>query len=284
MSGMVALIMGTNGAAASPAPAPAPAGQQAYTTAGTYSWTAPPGVTSVSVVCIGGGGAAFAGVGANEFQWGGGGALAYTNNITVVPGNSYTVVAGAVGASSGSGTDGGDSSFNSTSCKAGGGKTGPTIGVASLGGQVIYGDGGGAGGNSGAATIVYSRAGGGGAGGYSGAGGAGGNPGASGASGAGGGAGGGGGYTQGSGLTNAASGGGTGIFGEASSGTGGGPGVNGNPGSNGTIGATLLRGGDYGGGGAGSSFGSDGGGAVRIIWAGTSGITRAFPSTNTGDL
>jgi len=39
-----------------------------------------------------------------------------------------------------------------------------------------------------------------------------------------------------------------------------------------------------GGGGAGSSFGTDGGGAVRIIWAGTTGITRAFPSTNTGDL
>jgi hypothetical protein len=25
-------------------------------------------------------------------------------------------------------------------------------------------------------------------------------------------------------------------------------------------------------------------GAVRIIWAGTSGTTRAFPSTNTGNL
>jgi hypothetical protein len=25
-------------------------------------------------------------------------------------------------------------------------------------------------------------------------------------------------------------------------------------------------------------------GAVRIIWAGSTGITRAFPSTNTGDL
>jgi hypothetical protein len=25
-------------------------------------------------------------------------------------------------------------------------------------------------------------------------------------------------------------------------------------------------------------------GAVRIIWPGGSGITRAFPSTNTGDL
>jgi len=32
------------------------ASQQAYTTAGTYSWTCPEGVTSVSVVCVGGGG------------------------------------------------------------------------------------------------------------------------------------------------------------------------------------------------------------------------------------
>ena len=33
-----------------------PIGQVAYTTPGTYSWTAPAGVTSVSVVAIGGGG------------------------------------------------------------------------------------------------------------------------------------------------------------------------------------------------------------------------------------
>ena len=30
-------------------------GQQTYATSGTYSWTAPDGVTSVSVVCIGAG-------------------------------------------------------------------------------------------------------------------------------------------------------------------------------------------------------------------------------------
>ena len=30
--------------------------QQAYTTAGTYSWVAPASVTSVSVVCVGAGG------------------------------------------------------------------------------------------------------------------------------------------------------------------------------------------------------------------------------------
>ena len=38
-----------------------PTGQQAFTTAGTYSWTAPFGVYSVSVVCVGGGGAAVLG-------------------------------------------------------------------------------------------------------------------------------------------------------------------------------------------------------------------------------
>jgi hypothetical protein len=31
-------------------------GQQAYTTAGTYSWVAPVGVTKVSVIAVGGGG------------------------------------------------------------------------------------------------------------------------------------------------------------------------------------------------------------------------------------
>ena len=49
----------------------AAASQQAYTTAGTYSWTCPVGVTSVSVVCVG--------AAVNSL---GGGALAYKNNIT----------------------------------------------------------------------------------------------------------------------------------------------------------------------------------------------------------
>jgi hypothetical protein len=47
-------------------------------------------------------------------------------------------------------------------------------------------------------------------------------------------------------------------------------------------------GGLYGGGGGGAELngeaGNGAGGAVRIIWAGTTGISRAFPSTNTGDL
>lgn len=71
------------------------AGQQAYTTAGTYSWVAPANVTSVSVVAIGGGGGGYK---SSNPRSGAGGALAYTNNITVTPGNSYTVVVGAGGA------------------------------------------------------------------------------------------------------------------------------------------------------------------------------------------
>ena len=71
-------------------------GQQAYTSAGTYSWTAPDGVSSISIVLVGGGGRSTAG-GA-----GGGGALVYKNNISVTPGNSYSIRVGAGGVS---GTD-----------------------------------------------------------------------------------------------------------------------------------------------------------------------------------
>ena len=59
-------------------------GSQSYTTPGTYSWTAPTGVTKVSVVVIGGGASG-----------GGGGGLAWRNCICVTPGSSYTVVVGA---------------------------------------------------------------------------------------------------------------------------------------------------------------------------------------------
>jgi hypothetical protein len=40
----------------------------------------------------------------------------------------------------------------------------------------------------------------------------------------------------------------------------------------------------YGGGDGGGNGVGAGTGAVRIIWAGTSGIIRAYPSTNTGNL
>ena len=73
-------------------------GQKEYTVAGTYSWTCPANVTSVSVVCVGGGGGSsipgqtWTGTGAGD--GGGGGGLGYKNNISVTPGQSYTVVVG----------------------------------------------------------------------------------------------------------------------------------------------------------------------------------------------
>ena len=86
-------------------------GQQVYTTPGTYTWIAPYGVTSVSVVAVGGGGGGWASIN-----------------------TQYTI------------SDGGDSSFNSTTVKAGGGKqgfaqNGGSSNVGGAGGLVINGTG-----------------------------------------------------------------------------------------------------------------------------------------------
>ena len=254
-----------------------PVGQQEYTSPGSFSWTAPAGVTSVSVVAVGGGG-----VGndaANAGGAGGGGGLGYKNNISVTPGQSYTVVVGDAAADT-SGNDGEDSYFINISTVKGGGGQGSTTPSGGSGGTYT-GDGGGNGGAGGAGGDTY-EGGGGGAGGYSGNGGDGGSgngsthPNDAGASGRGangsGGAGGGGGYGGGY------EGGGVGLQGEGSSGLGCGnySGVqcfgNGQPGSGGTTK-------QYGGGGAGAG-GVGGHGAVRIIW----GTGRSFPSTNTADV
>ena len=50
-------------------------GQQEYTSAGSFTWTAPAGVTSVCVVCVGAGGDG----GSNKHGDGGGG-LGWKNN------------------------------------------------------------------------------------------------------------------------------------------------------------------------------------------------------------
>jgi hypothetical protein len=70
----------------------APVGQAIFTTAGVYSWTAPIGVTSVSVVAVGAGG--IAGRVWASMGGGGGGGLGYRNNISVTPGTAYTVCVG----------------------------------------------------------------------------------------------------------------------------------------------------------------------------------------------
>lgn len=300
-----------------------PPGQQEYTTPGTYTWVAPAGVTSVSVVCIGAG----ASGGTQEFLYygnpqaggagGAGGGLGYKNNISVVPGNSYSVVVGAGGVSltspQSSAQAGGESYFINTSTVRGqGGATGNAV----TGGN-FTGDGGGRGGfgNGGGGS---GSGGGGGGGGYNGgdgtyltssSGGAPQNPPTAGVAGTNG-AGGGGGASNSWGSSGA--GGGVGILGQGANGVagaapaggdttqptfggGGGGGSGGTAGQDGTsdtsspFTAVGRNGGLYGGGGGGNqnridaslAAGTGGNGAVRIIWPGN---TRQFPTTLTGNL
>ena len=267
---------GPESAASNSATPTAVVGQQAYTTAGTFSWTAPAGVTSVSVVAVGGG--------ATLGRWpsscsyangGGGGALAYANNISVTPGNSYQVIVGIGGCCC---SNGGCSSFNSTSVKAGGGKRNNTSNTGGAGGTVIAGTGGS--GGTGGRDLGQANAspGGGGAGGYSGTGGTGANAfSLVGTAGTGGGGGGGVGY-QPSGAC-AGGGGGVGLLGQGCSGARGSSAAQQGFGGSGGCGGGFTPNGAIYGGGSGRYVGAKG--AVRIIWPGT---TRSFPSTCTGDL
>ena len=271
----------------------------------TYTWTAPANVYSVSVVAVGGGGGGGSGgPGAQIGSGGGGGALAYVNNIAVVPGQSYTVVAGIGGAGfvyAAAGQSGGPSYFiNSSTLYVNGGGAGGNGSTGGPGGTVVAGTGG-AGGSGGASTANLNSGGGGGAGGYSGSGGAGGTSAAAATAGSGGGGaggqayssfnGGGGGGTSvaASSVTNGA------ISGSTGGGNGGGGGSGGTSGANGsTYGGTGGVGGLYGGGGGGAvqegggEIGGFGGiGAVRIIWPAVkisdASTIRAFPTTLTTD-
>ena len=100
-------------------------GQVAYTTPGTYSWTCPAGVTLVCVVCIGGGGGGmYYSSGTYSMAGGGGGGLGWKNNISVTPGQNYTVVVGDGGLAgyySANSTAGGDSYFIDINTVLGGG-------------------------------------------------------------------------------------------------------------------------------------------------------------------
>lgn len=70
-------------------------GQVTLTNIATTTWTVPAGVTSVSVVCVGGGGG-YNNNGSYRFQGGAGGAaLAYGNNLSVTPGEVISVQVGA---------------------------------------------------------------------------------------------------------------------------------------------------------------------------------------------
>ena len=284
------------------------AGQEEFLSPGTYNWVCPPGVTKVSAVCVGGGGGGHSGWSSTA---GGGGGLGWKNNISVTPGQAYTVVVGDRGQRNSS--NGSDSYFIGSGTVQGfGGK---------LNGQPGFytGDGGGNGG-----TASYQ--GGGGAGGYSGQGG---NSVTNAPHHSGGG--GGGGYYSSTHGTGA--GGGVGIYGRRTDynaefgaaygkdgdkgtsidiwSTGGNNGLGGRGGSRrtGTISGEMtgysgcngenpwgfgyntnaITGGFPGGGGGGpgtSTGGGDGAeGAVRIMWAGeTTHTTRAYPDTDCEDV
>lgn len=271
-------------------------GQRLYTEGG-FTFIVPIGITSVSVVCVGGGGAG----GYYSNGAGAGGGLRYKNNIAVTPGQSITVYAGnlsyygSAGYSSYFGTNGLDAFYffagggasNSGGTQPGG--TGSTIGGAA--------DGGGNGGSS-----NYFA--GGGAGGYSGNGG---STTSAGNGQAGSGGGGGSGYgvianwPSDTGTAWAGSGGGVGVLGAGASGAAGtgssknaveaskqGQGGSGGTTNDNTFGSNA---GYYGGGGGGSyattaSFTQGSPGAVRIIYPASGGAIspRVFPSTNTGDV
>jgi hypothetical protein len=100
---------------------------QSYTTAGTYSWIAPVGYPQMNVIVIGGGGSG--GMGGGGTAGGGGGGYAKSTNLSVTPGNSYTVVVGSGGVEGSGGnwyigTAGTQSSFNATIFGYGGGAAG----------------------------------------------------------------------------------------------------------------------------------------------------------------
>ena len=264
--------------------------------AGTATWTVPDGVYRVSFVCVGGGGG---GAQAASAQGGGGGALAYAVDQAVIPGQIYTITAGAGGVGTSGGTAGGDSSWAGYVVAGGGfgGGTGAAGGYPSLQTTGTFGFSGGAGGAP-ASSTALGLGGGGGAGGYSSNGGAGGYPnssnfvitgGTSIGGGAGGGSSGGGAGTLDSvgnlvntSTGNGGGGGGTLLLGSSNIGIGG---VNlagstgailgqgGFGGSGGSTGGTATAtvggaGAIYGGGGGGGSTtgGAGGAGAARFIW------------------
>ena len=274
-------------------------GQMQYLTPGTYVFTVPAGVTTISALVVGGGANGSANFG------GPGGGAAWTDGFAVTGGQNLTVnVGGTGGVSRLYKTDG------SMMLQALGGSAGGSGGPGTLGTGV---SGGIARGGSCVERVASRSGGGGGAAGYAGSatgktntgGGWGGEAsttaalvmGSAGLDGSGGGAGGDGNiiqYNQ-AGATGGGGGGGMGIYGVGSNGspagtTSGGAGGGGSPsGSTGTSGqpgsgpagsvvggAGGFPGGGGGGanGGGGAVVGAGGGGAVRIIW----GTGRSYPS------
>ena len=119
---------------------------QVYNTAGTFTFTAPAGVTKIMVECWGAGGG---GAGTNSGNSGGGGGGGYGKQIlTVVPGNNYSVIVGAGGSGGAAGVTGGNGGTSSFG-------TGPLISATGGSGGAAPTGIGGAGGTS-SATINIS--------------------------------------------------------------------------------------------------------------------------------
>ena len=190
-----------------------PPGQQVFTAALT-NWIVPAGVTSISVVTVGHGGPAGAMDGEVGGTGGGGGALAYVNNISVTPGETLNIEVGGY-----------SRVYRSAASPliSAGASTGW------MGGTVLTGTGGGGGNGSGGGGYHTGSCGG--AGGYAGNGGN--APGYAGAGGGGGG-----------GYVGYYKGGGVGLLGQGASGAAISAMGDGNPGSGGS-------GSTYGGGGSG---------------------------------
>jgi len=129
-----------------------PPGSQTFSGCGTFTWVAPAGITSVSVVAVG------AGSGANRDGYGAGADLRYLNNYTVTPGTSYSVRVHSGGVGNNTATVpavGGHSSFvNCCTLRAKGGRgTGVNVGSGGgAGGSFSHGGGGASGAAGGGGT------------------------------------------------------------------------------------------------------------------------------------
>lgn len=215
-----------------------------YTTAGTFTWIAPAGVSSISVECWAGGG----GGGGGGGDGGGGGEYAAELSNTCTPGNSYTVVVGAGGTFN---NNGNNSSFTGT---------GATTVTANKGltGSVNPGAGG-----TGSTNSTHHDGGAGASNGTTGGGGGGGSGGTA--------------STGNAGTAGSGSSGGAGAVAV----TGGGPGGNG--GNNGVVGSAPASGpgGGGGGGGGGQNGGSGFAGQVVITWTMDSPATITKATTGT---
>ena len=258
-------------------------GEAEFTGVGTFTFKVPLSVTRIHACCIGGGaqGAAENGTQTEDFVGGGGGGLAWRNNIEVTPGEELTVQVGGTVGKHGTNENDGNSFINREGeTLISGNSAGSILGDFKRGGS-FDGDGGGSGGWGSESTtygdnLVKNKGSGGGAGGYTGAGGGGSVYGADNAGRGGAGSGGVSANSSAQGTVPGSRGGGTGIRGAGASGASprpqpveeysNHPQAPGIPGS----GGNKM---EFGAGGAGERNGWDGSentqaghGAVRIIW------------------